>query len=312
MDFASRIKLAFRALQNALRTSGVPQRLDYFFPEAVVDPKDGPAQRALLKQEFASKEWQRQFLVGLGNRGALTVQGNYYSVRNRFQIENLVKGAQNGSKQPNEFKAFLDMVWIAGGGESGGWIKNAIVVDAMDEQTHPEPEDEPEPEPEPATVEELVETKSVVPPPPDVPQAPREPMAVLQSIENMVTAVLAIEEKLAENIIYVRDRGDALHTKVKSLSERIATLESKLEIPTPQEVSDPEIRKQMESVAASVNAMNTAVNSMKEDVQFVVESTLNQKASDRIQQIQSSLARISSEFGALRELALETFSEVPR
>jgi DNA repair exonuclease SbcCD ATPase subunit len=128
------------------------------------------------------------------------------------------------------------------------------------------------------------------------------------------------------NIVYVRDdviklhsRNDKLNEKMRALHERIAALEEKLQLPTPpmpqgtvEPVVDQELRDQVQSVIVSVNSMHSAVNAMKQDVQQVVESSLHQSASDRVQQIQSSLARISSEFGALRKLALETFAEASR
>jgi hypothetical protein len=310
MDFRSRLNLAYKALQAALRTSGVPQRLDYFFPEAIVNPADTRAQRTMSQAEFDNKEWQRKFLVQLGVKGLFTVKGDFYSVKNRYQIENLVRGAQQKMKSPEEFKGFLDIVWTAGGGEPGGWV-NALQQESG-EAPSPAPET-PQSYPEPTAVVVREETRPMEE---TREQAPAErstdPVKLLQNIENMVTAVLTIQEKLAENIIYVRDRGDALHGKFKSLNERIAALEAKLDIPAPREEIDPELGHKMEQVVVSVNSISEAVHSMKAEVQQVVETSMSEKASDRIAQIQSSLTRISSEFGALRELTLDAFAEVPR
>jgi len=287
MDFETRFLLSHRALELALRTSGVPQRLDYFFPEelveALIDPKrDGPAKRARVKTEFQNKEWQKQFLVVLSSKGAITINGNFYAVKNRYFLENLLKEFQ--AKKPN---ALLEIVWVAGGGEPGGWqtaFKTATSVD----------------EPKPA------------PPAPPIDPRLQSPIEILKRIEEAVTLSLTIQEKLAENIIYVRDRGDKLHDRFKNLSERLAIIEAKLELPVQGEIDGGQLKEQFVAMTESVNSIGTAVHSMKADVHQVMESTLNQKASDRIAQIQASLTHITNEFEALRELALESFDESAR
>jgi hypothetical protein len=320
--FDARIWLVARAVQAALRTSNVPQRLDYFFPVPgeMGSLFDKGAPQHIIR-ELKDKKWQGNFLLLLSTRGAVTVSGNFTSVKNRYFFENLIEGVK---KRGPEYNTLLDLVWQASGGEAGGW--RALVAEKNETTPSPPPEPEPEVDTDrpaeivvdaPATMAEEIPTK-----------APRttDPMEVLRHIEAVVMTLLNYEEKIADNIVYVRDdviklhsRNDKLNEKMRALHERIAALEEKLQLPTPpmpQEAAEPvvdqELRDQVQSVIVSVNSMSSAVNTMKQEVQQVVESSLHQSASDRVQQIQSSLARISSEFGALRELALETFSEVGR
>lgn len=278
MDFGIQTRLALGALEYALRTSGVPQRLDYFFPEPGA---------AII--EFKNKEWQRKFLVILGTKGALTIKGELYSVKNRYFLETLVNEAR--AKKPD---AILEMVWMANGGEPGGW-RDEINSSVPKRELAPAPT--PEQKLQPTVPASTEEAKS------------QEPADVLQRIEEAIMVSLAIQEKLAENIIYVRDRGDKLHDRFKNLSERLAILEAKLELPAPAEIDTGRLEEKFTSIAESVSSIGTAVSSMKVEVHQVMESTINQTASDRIAQVQASLTRINNEFGALRDLALESFSE---
>ena len=115
---------------------------------------------------------------------------------------------------------------------------------------------------------------------------------ILHNIETLITDAFQVQEKLAENIIYIRDRGDRLNERVKSL-------ESKLQIPQPQTSSN-NLEEIQQLIATAVNSMNDTVRGMKQ---------VNTVRSDCIDQIKYSLDRITSEFKILSELMLDELSE---
>ena len=149
-------------------------------------------------------------------------------------------------------------------------------------------------------------------------------MPLLNQILEVVVLSADIQEKLAENLIYVRDRGDGLKEKIKSISERLSTIEAKIEAPIEIEFpgvekintsinsltsSVDDITRNMKSmkdtVSTSVNSIDSAVVSLKKETKQTMDTVLKEKESEQITQIRSLINKINNEFEALRDLALE-------
>ena len=316
-------RLGIQALEAMMRTNAIPQKIDYFFPYS-----------SNLTEREASKEtgWQFKFLAGLVTRGALTNNKSYFAVKNRYFIELLLKEAR---------------LKFAGDRRFMGMISEATGV-PIPILPAPEPSKPATPEPpKPAAPEvqkSIPKPKSDASPPQEftigegaikyketraeakaraaseeVPvESPVEPESKNMDLSEVVLLLRNLTEnfeqhdqvqtKLIENIIFVRDRNEKLHERVKGLSERISNLEQQLNVPRPAESVDVEVHSpDLEILTSSVNSMSKIVESEKDEVQQAMQS----EEASKLAEVRATLNRISNEFSALQQLTLESLSESP-
>jgi hypothetical protein len=292
-------RLGITALELLLRTNAIPQRLDYFF-----NPTDATGG---TKRLIKDTQWQMAFMAQLAAKDAVTSSGNYFAAKNRFFLETLLKEAR--TRHMNRFIKIISEVTglpipdLPSPPESKIAPPPQTAAPAPPQTaTPPAPESEEEMEnvQEPEREERSDVTDEAI-------------LNVLTKMNDMLSTSLEIQSKLAENIIYVRDRGDKLHEKVKHLDEQLTIIYgaiSGLQMPeVPQNQQDvslsPEATAQMELVIDSVNSITGVVNSIKDEVKQTMSATIQATETGRLARIQGSLSKISSEFEALRELTLE-------
>jgi len=295
-------KVAIRALEKLLYTNAIPQPINYFFTPVSSDPAE--------KHVLEAKGWQFSFMMSLrqkhivnasvkdlGSKNARTP----CSCKNRFFITTLLSEVEAGFGE----RLFTMIEDAKKGGpndpEETGIIESDPVLaqaqkrfdvpdDDIDLQSHFE-KDTKDIERKP--VEKSSETK--------IPKKMNDDD--LKEIKELLTASLAYQESLAENIIYIRDRGDKLHDKVRALADRISTIETKMDIPITIEMP------QLENLKVSVNSIGIAVDNMKAEVGQTVEKVFLAEKTGQMSQLRESVTRIASEFDALRDLALEAMGD---
>jgi hypothetical protein len=263
------------AVGELLKTHAVPQRLDYFFKSH--GPKD-----AWIK-------WQTAFMQILASKDAIMASGNHYAVKNRFYLESLRKSDSTEK-----------LVTI---------IRDACGAYPMPVSSKaPSPPSQPPPAMEPANeVEPIVKEES------------KDTTALLEKLQELMIKSLEIQMALAENVLYVRDRFETRQTKlverVKALDERLDAIEAKLDLKPVANgagISHDDIEQIAEIVSNSVSSMTEVVGSIRTEVQQTMQSAIQKADTDRIAKVQASIAKINNEFTALRELTLESLSEVAR
>ena len=142
----------------------------------------------------------------------------------------------------------------------------------------------------------------------------QEILAMLQKINETAETALTYQEKMVENIFYVRERCDKLSNKLKSISDRLLAIETRLEEGfeiTPQIPSNKKSETIISLIESAVDSVRSTVNSVKGEVQNTVQLALKQDNDNKMLQIQYSLSRITSEFNALKELTLDSITEEP-
>ena len=227
-------------------------------------------------------KWQAEFMTTLVRKNAIKLVGDRFVKNNRFFLENLLKD----------------------GDKLVGIVMDAAGVKFENPKVKP-----------PAAVEETeVEMEER---PQEKPQDSSETVALLEKLQELMVRSLEIQAALAENIIHVRDRFEMRQTKlverVKGIDTRLEAIEQKLDIPRQDAstIAHEDIEAIAEIVSNTVNSMNEAVGSIKDEVRSMA-SSVNKASTDRIAQVQASIARINNEFTALQQLTLESLSEIPR
>ena len=283
-------RLAILALRILLKTTTEsPKKVSTFFNEDV-HGKEYTAREKYEKLVIRDKEWQTHFFQQLQEKNAVTLINGMVGCKNRFYVETLLHESLNKTGR------LLPMVCEAGD----------IPIPLIPERLIPEKasvkpietikvKTPQEQEPIQSDEEIIVSTKRDT----GIKQESMDTLSILMNVQDLLTASLTYQEKLVENIVYVRDRGDKLHEKLKSLSERVAAIELKVDQPVHVEMP------QLDTIKTSVNSIGMAVENMKEEVGGIVRAAMNEERSAQLEQVKTSIARITSEFDALRELALE-------
>jgi hypothetical protein len=313
-------KLAINILRILLKTTiESPKKISTFFNEDV----SAEEIRNSLKYErllTRSKEWQVHFFQQLQEKNAITMLNGMVACKNRFFIDTLLHESLTSVGR------LLPMICEAGGIPIPADMK-IIVQKTIETPKEKMPSknmeyqtedigDALEKDHQQQTETLSKETKSS-----QFGEAGQYILASLKHIQEQLDASLTYQEKFVENLVYVRERGDKLHEKLKSVSERLQKLESLMEVPITVDMP------QLESVKNSVNSVGSAVGSMKKDIdsslvagaeaigsamikvkqeiEKTVRDTAREGQTNEIMKMKASVARISGEFEALRELLLE-------
>jgi hypothetical protein len=332
-------KLAIGAVELLLRTNAVPQHLAYFFKE---DNRFYESTRGQLRP---GADWQRRLMLQLVGKSAVQLSGNHVIVRNRFYLQELLKEAEVAPKR------LMDMACSAAEIEAPRPSSRAIPLGPVPQQSETVqrigatgfvaeriPANDAKVEGQRAMENEDRPTAQEPKPAQDDSQV----VLLLQQLQELLVKSLEIQQAIAENVIYVRDTAKERHVK---LTERVKGLEGKMEsiekiVQAPVQLQDTTginekltvIEQKLETnghatgerhiseqdreavaelIATSVNSMQSVVTEIKGEVQQIMQSTIQRSDADRLAQIKASLARISNEFTALRELTLESLSEAP-
>ncbi len=294
-------KLAIRAMEALIRTHAIPQRIDYFF-----DVKNSETGDALkyIKYKGVSDNWTTAFMMNLASKNAVKVSGNYYATSNRFYLETLLKESKTGSLR------LLEMIR-----ESMG-MKEQPVAEPVDEQ--PEEIKSNVSEDEPANDEPTEEVVAEADASLEL-SGDEDTAELIRKMFQVQVMTLQRIDRIAENIIYVRDRFELRQTRLvdrlKGMDARFATIEEKVSIPVQTGIVQQDKDDIAEIVSSSVNSLIDVVQLMREGLQQTVIATAKDVSAkdkaEKLASIQSSVARVTSEFTALHDLVLEYLPDNP-
>lgn len=140
-------------------------------------------------------------------------------------------------------------------------------------------------------VEEEQEEKNEQPPvqaEPSSQQNGADPSVILlRNLSELLTYSVDLQNKFAENIIYMRDRIDSINRKITEIDSRLRVVEV-------QSGAQPDIQE--------------GVSSLKEDVMDAIKLAMKDHESDSSVRLVRALDQVVGEIGTLRDLTLDVLS----